>query len=129
MKWCGRCLFVSPYRIGFADTERALQREMRRLKVPEHNWPKFPGPDVHAKVCTFEAVGKDPLAIVILGSTKGRSGVEIASSLVHESVHVWQYIRKYIGESKPSKEFEAYAIQNIAETLMQAYADTLKRRA
>ena len=44
--------------------------------------------------------------------------------LVHEAVHVWQQTRVYLGETAPSPEFEAYAIQNISGNLMQAFADT-----
>lgn len=42
--------------------------------------------------------------------------------LVHEAVHVWQGYREYIGESKPSDEFEAYSIQGIFSTLLLEFS-------
>lgn len=44
---------------------------------------------------------------------------------MHEAVHVFQHFKKSIGERKPSKEFEAYAIQSIADRLMNEYADRI----
>ena len=51
------------------------------------------------------------------------SGVQIAAMLVHEAVHVWQTIRRSIGETSPSSEFEAYSIQHIAQELMSRYVE------
>lgn len=44
--------------------------------------------------------------------------------LVHESVHVWQGYREFIGEAKPSDEFEAYSIQGIFSTLLLAFSQS-----
>lgn len=44
--------------------------------------------------------------------------------LVHEAVHVWQGYREFIGERKPSDEFEAYSIQGIFSTLLLAYSQS-----
>jgi hypothetical protein len=44
--------------------------------------------------------------------------------LVHEATHVWQHICESIGETKPSVEFEAYAMQSIVSNLLTAYEDT-----
>lgn len=53
--------------------------------------------------------------------------IDVASVLVHEAVHVWQYVVKAtsIGEDSREKwgtEAEAYAIQNISYFLMSEYA-------
>jgi hypothetical protein len=45
----------------------------------------------------------------------------VVALLVHEAVHLWQYIKEDIGEHNPSKEFEAYAIQNLTQELLQSY--------
>lgn len=60
--------------------------------------------------------------VVCLGSTEGRSGVEIAGMLVHEAVHVRQEYAAYIGEKTPGVEQEAYAVQAIAQELMAEFA-------
>lgn len=44
------------------------------------------------------------------------------STLVHESVHVFQKIMHEIGEDEPGYEIEAYSIQNIFSTLLNEYA-------
>ena len=61
--------------------------------------------------------------IVALGDWTGRSPVEVAGLLVHEAVHVWQRYCDLIGERRPGDEQEAYAIQSIAQELMQSFAE------
>lgn len=55
--------------------------------------------------------------------------VDNAVSLVHEAVHIWQALCEYIGEENPSKEFEAYTIQNITQRLFDAYKMALEQRS
>lgn len=68
------------------------------------------------KVCIIVTIGEqidhkdDPVGVVGL--------------IVHEAVHVWQNIRRDIGEVNPSPEFEAYAMQNIVMSLCESYAST-----
>lgn len=42
---------------------------------------------------------------------------------MHEAVHIWQEMREKIGERFPSAEFEAYAIQRIAQNLMHSFME------
>ena len=67
-----------------------------------------------------------PFYVVSLVPKPGVAGLKIAALLVHEAVHVFQYHCEYLGETAPSKEFEAYSIQFIAQALMQKYADRLE---
>lgn len=60
-------------------------------------------------------------AVVQLGDTSERDLIEVYGLLLHESVHVWQRIRKLMGEREPSSEFEAYSIQAIAQDLFEMY--------
>ena len=64
----------------------------------------------------------DLCSVVCLGSYKGRTALEIAGILVHESVHIWQEYCDFYGEDKPGREQEAYAIQFIAQELMTEFA-------
>ena len=47
------------------------------------------------------------------------------STLIHEAVHVFQALKKYIGEDNPGDEFEAYSIEYIAMSLIKEYERAL----
>lgn len=64
------------------------------------------------------------LAIVQLGDTSERKLIEIYGLLLHEAVHVWQKVKKLMGEKEPSSEFEAYSIQAIAQDLFEMYEES-----
>lgn len=63
-------------------------------------------------------------AVVQLGDTSERKLIEIYGLLLHEAVHVWQKIKKLMGEKEPSSEFEAYSIQAIAQDLFKMYEES-----
>lgn len=63
-------------------------------------------------------------AVVQLGDTSERKLVEIYGLLLHEAVHVWQKVKKLMGEKEPSSEFEAYSIQAIAQDLFKMYEES-----
>ncbi|SSR50187.1 Uncharacterised protein [Acinetobacter nosocomialis] len=63
-------------------------------------------------------------AVVQLGDTSERKLIEIYGLLLHEAVHVWQKVRKLMGEKEPSSEFEAYSIQAIAQDLFEMYEES-----
>lgn len=60
-------------------------------------------------------------AVVQLGDTSERKLIEIYGLLLHEAVHVWQKVKKLMGEKEPSSEFEAYSIQAIAQDLFEMF--------
>jgi hypothetical protein len=59
--------------------------------------------------------------IVCVAPNKKRSRNILASILAHEAIHVAQEMYGYIGETRPGKEIEAYVIQNLVHTLLDAY--------
>lgn len=63
-------------------------------------------------------------AVVQLGDTSERKLIEVYGLLLHEAVHVWQKVRKLMGEKEPSSEFEAYSIQAIAQDLFKMYEES-----
>ncbi|MDV7388327.1 hypothetical protein R4446_11750 [Acinetobacter baumannii] len=63
-------------------------------------------------------------AVVQLGDTSERNLIEVYGLLLHEAVHVWQKIKKLMGEREPSSEFEAYSIQAIAQDLFKMYEES-----
>nr|WP_312824975.1 hypothetical protein [Acinetobacter oleivorans] len=63
-------------------------------------------------------------AVVQLGDTSERNLIEVYGLLLHEAVHVWQKVKKLMGEKEPSSEFEAYSIQAIAQDLFKMYEES-----
>lgn len=111
---------TSPMNMALCLSEDAFHKEMRRLKVARALWPEFIITGANATAHFFIQDENQEIAIVCL-KHEDRPFIEVAGILVHEAVHVWQSIRQSIGESEPSKEFEAYAIQNISYSLMNTY--------
>ncbi|MEF0130076.1 hypothetical protein [Acinetobacter baumannii] len=63
-------------------------------------------------------------AVVQLGDTSDKEKIEVYGLLLHEAVHVWQIVKKLMGEREPSSEFEAYSIQAIAQDLFKMYEES-----
>lgn len=120
--WCSRGW--QPVYYGFCPSERAWKRELRRLGVPDE-----PYPTSDARCTYFERHGNTGHSILVTVSERAvkHTKVEIIGLIVHESMHVWRFIRECIGESDPSKEFEAYSIQAISQDLISAYERTRGR--
>lgn len=122
--WCDRNLMTSPIYYGLCVSEKIFHRELRRMKVPPEHWPPFISNDwSDATMHHFDGVNGNRCAIVCIRTNHARTGVQVASLLVHEAVHIWQAIRESMGEKEPSSEFEAYSIQRISQELMQAFKE------
>lgn len=123
MKWLNRGLITGPY-LGLALSERDFHAALRHCAIPKADWPEWiRSPQADATVHFFTNPAGNLCAVVCLRVREGVEGLQIASLLVHEAVHVWQEFREHIGERNPSREFEAYSIQAIAQRLLYAYAD------
>ena len=61
--------------------------------------------------------------VLVVMPVRKRSALRIVDTLVHEAVHVWQTVKKTMGEEEPSEEFEAYSLQHITRNLISAYED------
>lgn len=51
----------------------------------------------------------------------GMTPWDITDTIIHESVHVFHAVAKYIGEHTPGEEFQAYTTAHIASTLLKEY--------
>lgn len=118
-RWIDRTLLESQC-VALCLNERQFHSELRKLKIAPKSWPSF---RLHGHAAThfFESDELGRLAIVCMGSMKGRSLEQIHALLVHEAVHIWRDELKWIKEDAPGEEIEAYGIQNIAQALMVAY--------
>ena len=114
---CHWCLCLSEDALN--KVQRQLEKEGRDFYL------KFPSGGAECKFVYRD--GRLTDCIVCLVETD--DPIENAVSLVHEAVHIWQGFCDYIGEENPSKEFEAYTIQNITQRLFDAYKLALEQRA
>lgn len=111
-----------PVAIGFCPSRKAWKRVQREMHVLE-GYPDIAGHGGHTLLAkndkTFESV-----IIVTVAGTAERDAMDVIMTIVHEAVHVWQFLRNAIGESSPGIELEAYAIEEISRGLIDAYCKT-----
>ncbi|MDC5398483.1 hypothetical protein NRA60_14105 [Acinetobacter baumannii] len=74
-----------------------------------------------AQVSTFS---DGAYAIVQIGDTADKDQIQVYGLLLHEAVHIWQIVKRRMGEREPSVEFEAYSIQAISQDLFEMYEES-----
>lgn len=113
-----------PVSIGFVPSEKAYKAEKRRLKSPgPWHYPTLGICGGHCELLEND-VTRECVILVSVGKASERDALEVILTIVHEAVHVWQYICQVIGEKNPGLEMEAYAIENISRDLIEAYTST-----
>ena len=128
MQWLDREIHTLGLRYGLCLDEKAFKKELKRLGFTE-SIPFLK--DGNAIATTHHLVNKHNKAycsIVTMPQNPTASLEQHYALLVHEGMHIWQRHLESIGESNPSHEFAAYAMQNIAQNLMCAYRDMTKRK-
>lgn len=126
--WLDRSLITGPY-VTLVLNEKQFHKAMNDCHIPasEHGeWIKTAHSD--ATVHTLENPKGEQCAIVALRVKKKTDPTSIVGLLVHESVHIWQDFKDRIGETSPSKEFEAYSIQTISQRLIAAYSELTAKK-
>lgn len=128
MKWCDRTLIQSPYSYGVCLDEEDYHETLRKLELPEKLWAPFvnPGKDATVHYWTHHD-GRNVALVCIKDAHKHKPG-PVVGILVHEAVHIWQAIKEDMGETNPSKEFEAYSIQWIVQELIESYNHANSKR-
>lgn len=123
-RWLDRSLMVCSDYYTLCLDESSFRAVMKHLAVsPEETPPFMSNWHSDATVHRFENQEKrGKTTVVCMRGWEGKTGVQIACLLVHEAVHIWQHHREDIGEWKPGAEEEAYAIQNIAQRLMEDFS-------
>ncbi|HCI7193934.1 hypothetical protein RKQ56_14815 [Acinetobacter baumannii] len=113
--------YISPFQHVQYTLARS-QLHMDLLFEDMNKVDKFLSVDGAAAQVDFYSNGS--YAVVQLGDTSERKLIEIYGLLLHEAVHVWQKVKKLMGEKEPSSEFEAYSIQTIAQDLFKMYEES-----
>ena len=121
IKWCKRTLISSPLHYSIVTSEKLAIAEMKRLKIDERFNFVIPGYDATTQF--FRSEGNNDIAMVYFFNYREHKSIMNYAMIVHEAVHIWQCIKRHIGEDEPSKEFEAYSIQRIAQSLMYEYKE------
>lgn len=127
LKWLRRDCHTLALHYGLCLTEKDFKKELLRLGVREDvSFVKHE----HSHATTHFMTSNKGLhiALITLRNDPKKTLEQVHSLLVHEGVHVWQEHCSLIGEKTPSHEFEAYAVQLIAQELMIAYKNMTKRK-
>lgn len=122
MKWLNRkAMPLLPY-LCLCLSQADFDKACRKLKTPPAPWLK---PGFNGRVHTFENKDGSIACVVCIEATgAGLTYEELAGLIIHEAVHVWQHYRDdVLNDNAPSRECESYAIQNIAQTLLEAYRE------
>lgn len=118
--WLDRDTVRAPY-MALCLTEKAFLAAAKHCKVPvvAGEWLN---PNHHmAVVHTWERNGRLTCVVCLSPAAQADDPIALASALVHEAVHIFQRLCDSIGEANPSREFEAYSIERIAERLMREF--------
>lgn len=124
MKWLDRATVLAPF-MTLCLTEKEFLRAAKHCRI------KDPGSwldeDRAQATCHTWQSGSRLVCIVCLHPDLLRADpITVAATIVHESVHAFQRLCDSIGESQPSREFEAYSIERISERLMREFARRVK---
>lgn len=120
MQWLDRTLLISPVHYGLCKSKKEFKSALKHLGIPKKDRSDFISEGAHATVHYFTK-GDMRCCIVCINGKSNRPVIEIVGLLTHEAVHIWQEIKDSIGEHEPSREFEAYSIQFLAQSLIGAY--------
>jgi phosphatidate phosphatase APP1 len=111
-----------PVGIIFCPSEAAWKRMMKVLKCQGEPWPS----DAATTHLFKSELGGTRIVVTLNPEHEAfTTRTQVAGLLCHEAVHVWQYIKRAIGEKKPGVEMEAYTVQAIFQEL---YATWLNLR-
>jgi len=117
-KWCDNSLIYGPF-FCLCLTEKEYKRQIKRCGIK--NPSTFLNKNANA-TCHHLTNSQGKLCcIVCLGDYSNHSNLEIYGLLIHEAVHIWQQFKDWMGEDKPSVEFEAYSIQAISQELIESF--------
>ena len=117
-----RAFFKGNY-LALCTREELFTKFLNYIDYPKEDRLDWVSEGANATTHTIDLNGNIFSIVCIKPPPEHISGIEIAALLVHEAVHIWQNMMEHINERNPSKEFEAYSIQTISSTLMNAYVE------
>jgi hypothetical protein len=120
VEYIDRSLVYSPFCIGLCINEKEWNKEVKRLNI-KNDKGFMTNKYTRACITFFENKELGLISIICIKNKKSSSIEETHSFLIHECIHLWQEIKKHIGEDNPGYEIEAYIIQNLCFEIMNLY--------
>jgi hypothetical protein len=114
-----------PVAIGFCPSTKAWDREIKRLNG-DQPWPDSADKGGYTLLGQNDVTGCSTI-LVCIGRGAERDALDVILTILHEAVHVWQFVREVIGERSPGIEMEAYGIEGITRGLIEAYCESQGR--
>lgn len=113
-----------PGYVGFCPSKKAWDWELKRLGLDP-----APYSTSDASCHTMRNKENKLCVLITVGDhiDKKTDNFGIIGLITHECMHAWRRLREDIGESEPSMEFEAYAMQYLVQTCCLIYSDTRKK--
>lgn len=119
-----------PFGFGVVLTEKAWLAEQARLGMKYHEMSDHIPGFAQAKVGVLENTNTGALKVYMHLDVPGLAkmpSIDAVRVIVHESVHVWQYLKETIREREASQEFEAYTIDFIVGKVLEIVAPKIAR--
>jgi len=125
-KLLDRTLVIAPVHYTIATNIDIFNNILKHLKMTPESDPLKEYSDARTHFYRYSGDDRSSpkiTAVVYLPAelAKKRSIYAVYGLIVHEATHIWQEIKELLGEDNPSKEFEAYSMQWIAQELMVEY--------
>lgn len=125
-RWLNRSLIDGPY-LCLCLSQEQFNQAMADLTISNPP-PMFKNSRADATVTFFENPKGETVAVVALRNFESAEPTGVTGLLVHEAVHIWQRFRAEIGEDAPGDEIEAYAIQMIAQRLINRFGELNRKK-
>lgn len=128
MAWLSRCLLVGP-NLCMVMSQREYEKALKERGI-EYDGAQWLPDGCKAMVVSIldNEHGELFCIVCVHPDALNADGIDVAASMAHESVHVWQRVKRHTSYDDPDKcwgtESEAYAIENIFRNLMME----MKRR-
>lgn len=103
---------------GFCPNRKTWERERRRVLKLRHidigDYPETSGMTACYRT-------PDPRALVVIHTELDDDPIRLVGTLAHEAVHVAMMAFEQMHEDKPGEEITAYAVDQIASHLFEAF--------
>jgi hypothetical protein len=124
-RWLKREVAAPGPHMTLCLSEKEFLKAMKYLKIKRP--PQWINDGATATTTIVTRPSGKKICVVSVKDWEGANPVGVASTLVHEAVHIWQEYAERIGEKVPGDEQEAYAVQWISHTLMKEFARRMKK--